>query len=245
MLQLITSAAVMGMLGSFHCVGMCGPLALSLPLRSKSLWGKFAGSFIYNAGRVTTYSFWGLAFGAAGQTAAFFGYQRWLSITAGIVIFFAVVWPGIFKKLPRHNFITTFFTMLRNKLAALFSKKGNTSLYTIGLLNGLLPCGLVYMAATASVATGSIKLAVLFMIFFGLGTLPVMWSISFWGNYIGAGLRMHIRKAYPYVMMLVACLLIIRGLGLGIPYISPKMHADKNKALSCPAFTAEKKSNSN
>ena len=75
--------------------------------------------------------------------------------------------------------------------------------------------------------------SILFMAFFGLGTLPIMWSIAFFGNYAGMGFRQKIRRAYPYMMALMACLLIIRGMGLGIPYVSPKMGMEKHQVHGC------------
>ena len=59
MSQLVLAAFMMGLLGSFHCVGMCGPIALSLPLKHDSDWAKFSGALFYNSGRIITYScFW-------------------------------------------------------------------------------------------------------------------------------------------------------------------------------------------
>lgn len=128
-----------------------------------------------------------------------------------------------------------FFEKIRAALGQLFFKKNYSSLFSIGLLNGLLPCGLVYMAAAGAVATGDVVNSVLFMAFFGLGTLPVMWSVAFFGNYVSIGLRQKIRKAYPYMMALMACLLILRGLGLGIPYVSPTVNPHSGAMQQCIA----------
>lgn len=239
MIQLITAAMAMGMLGSFHCVGMCGPLALSLPLSSNSLWAKFSGAFLYNSGRIVTYAAFGVVFGLIGNSVAMFGYQQWLSVIMGIAIIVFVVLPKTAGSFKNNNRVLAFFEKLRAGLGKLFFKKGYSSLFAIGLLNGLLPCGLVYMAAAGAVATGDIKDSVLFMVFFGLGTLPVMWSIAFFGNYVGVSVRQKIRKAYPYMMTVMACLLILRGLGLGIPYVSPKVDAGNKVAHSC--YTIQEK----
>lgn len=233
MIQLITAAMAMGMLGSFHCVGMCGPLALSLPLSSNSLWAKFTGAFLYNAGRIVTYAAFGTVFGLIGSGVALFGYQQWLSVIMGVAIILFVVLPKKITAFKSNNAVLVFFEKLRAGLGKLFFKKSASSLFAIGLLNGLLPCGLVYMAAAGAVATGDTKSSVLFMVFFGLGTLPVMWSIAFFGNYIGVSIRQKIRRAYPYMMTLMACLLILRGLGLGIPYVSPKMDMGNKTVQNC------------
>ena len=231
--QLILAAFTMGLLGSFHCVGMCGPLALSLPLKDDSVWSKFSGGLLYNAGRIVTYSLFGLLFGVIGKSVALFGFQQWLSIILGVLIIFFIILPKRLSSFNNNNFVLNYFGKLRSSLGILFSKKNYSSLFSIGLLNGLLPCGLVYMAAAGAVATGDIVNSISFMAFFGLGTLPMMWSIAFFGNYVGIGLRQKIRKAYPYMLMLMACLLILRGMGLGIPYVSPKVDMEKKVVHSC------------
>jgi len=234
MMTLFFVAFSIGMLGSFHCVGMCGPLALALPLSQNSFWAKFTGTLLYNAGRVVTYAVFGLVFGLIGQTAALFGFQQWLSIAAGAVILLFIIMP---KKYTINRLVsgkaTSFFTGLRNRLGLLFTQKNNSSLFVIGLLNGLLPCGLVYMAVAGAIAAGDVASSVLFMASFGLGTLPIMWSISFFGNYAGVTMRQKIRRAYPYMMALMACLLILRGMGLGIPYVSPELNSKKAEVHGC------------
>ena len=240
MTELITAAMIMGMLGSFHCVGMCGPLALSLPLSNNSLWAKFTGAFLYNSGRIVTYSAFGAVFGLVGKTASLFGFQQWLSVIMGIVIIVFVVLPKKITANKSQNIINVFFEKLRSGLGKLFFKKSYASLFVIGLLNGLLPCGLVYMAAAGAVASGTVANSVLFMAFFGLGTLPVMWSIAFFGNYVGVTLRQKIRRLYPYMMTLIACLLILRGMGLGIPYVSPKTGDGKKEVHSCYTISNNK-----
>ena len=233
MLQLIITAFTIGILGSFHCVGMCGPLALSLPLNSDTVWDKFSGALLYNAGRIITYSVFGLLFGIIGKSAALFGYQQWLSILLGVLIIFFVILPKRVSVFNNKNFITGFFENIRSGLGNLFVQKNYSSLFSIGLLNGLLPCGLVYMAVAGAVATGDIAKSILFMAFFGLGTLPMMWSIAFLGNYVGIGIRQKIRKVYPFMLLLMGSLLILRGLGLGIPYVSPELKVEKSNMIEC------------
>ncbi len=240
MFQLIIAAFTMGLAGSFHCVGMCGPLALSLPINNDSFFSKFSGALLYNAGRIVTYSMFGLVFGFIGKSFALFGYQQWLSVILGIIIILFIVLPKRVTTFKKKNFVMNFFERLRLSLGQLFFKKNYSSLFSIGLLNGLLPCGLVYMAAAGAVATGDITNSILFMAFFGLGTLPIMWTVAFFGNYVSIGIRQKIRKAYPYLMMLMACLLILRGMGLGIPYVSPEAVTDKKVMQNCIAIPEKK-----
>lgn len=237
MTQIIIAAFGMGILGSFHCVGMCGPLALSLPIRHNGWWAKFSGAFMYNAGRVVTYSVFGLVFGLIGQTFALFGFQQWLSIILGLLILFFIILPKRAQLFSGNQAVLRFFERLRESLGRLFSNSSKSSLFSIGLLNGLLPCGLVYMAVAGSVATADVLSSVLFMAVFGLGTLPVMWSVAFFGNYVGVGIRQRIRKVYPYMLALMACLLILRGMGLGIPFLSPKMSEKKEHIEGCCSRT--------
>jgi sulfite exporter TauE/SafE len=222
MLEIIIAGFTMGIIGSFHCMGMCGPLALSLPISQTNSFNKFLGALVYNLGRVVTYATFGLLFGIIGKSVALFGFQQWLSIILGVLIIVFVLMPKLFPSVFKQvSFKLNFLEKVRIPLGKLFSEKKQSSLFTIGLLNGLLPCGLVYMAIAGATATGDVYKSIAFMSFFGLGTLPMMWSIAFLGNYIGISLRKAIRNLYPYVMTLMACLLILRGLGLGIPYVSP------------------------
>lgn len=229
--QIIIAAFLMGMMGSFHCVGMCGPIALSLPLKNDGPWQKLSGALLYNFGRVVTYAMFGLIFGLVGKSFALFGFQQWLSVILGAVIILFVILPKRLSSFGNNNFILTAFSKVRTALGRLFAKSNFSSLFSIGLLNGLLPCGLVYMAAAVAVASGDVLDSTAFMIFFGLGTLPMMWGIAFFGNYVSLSLRQKIRKAYPYMMTLLACLLILRGMGLGIPYVSPKSEMHKKTAV--------------
>jgi sulfite exporter TauE/SafE len=234
MLALITAGMALGLLGSFHCLGMCGPLALSLPVNSDNMAVKFFGALLYNAGRVVTYSCIGLLFGALGRSFALFGFQQWLSIIMGsMILLYLLIGKRFGTTKVMIPGVTTFYNKLRKFLGGLYTNKHFSALFLIGILNGLLPCGLVYMAIAGAVASGSIGNSMLFMASFGLGTLPLMWALTFFGNYLAMGVRIRIRKAYPYVIALVACLLILRGMGLGIPYVSPRLHTDKKEMLEC------------
>lgn len=234
MITLFITALIMGAVGTFHCIGMCGPLALALPVVTDNSTSRFFSTLLYNLGRVTTYSILGAVFGIAGSSIAFFGYQQMLSIILGIVII-------IFILIPKNTFtsqkaVMRFFEKIRTSLGKLFIRKNYHSVYFIGLLNGLLPCGLVYLAIAGAVSTGSVLKSSLFMAAFGLGTLPVMWSIAFFGGFINIRVRQGIKKLYPYVMFTMAILLIIRGLGLNIPYLSPSVNNhghDMNDNIEC------------
>ena len=235
MLETAIAAFTIGVIGSFHCVGMCGPIALALPLKDDGLYSKFIGTLLYNSGRIVTYTLFGVAMGIIGQSISLLGFQQGLSIAAGTIILLLVILPRLFPaQFKTKNAATLFFEKIRKTFGKLFFKKNQSTLFAIGFLNGLLPCGMVYLALAGATATGSIAKSMVFMAAFGAGTLPVMWTISFWGNYINVNIRQRIRKIYPYMMMLMACLLILRGMGLGIPYVSPANEM-LNKKVSCGA----------
>lgn len=236
MLQLFAFAFTMGAVGSFHCVGMCGPLALALPISGSSFLARVGGTFVYNAGRIATYSVMGLLLGLIGKTAAVFGIQQWLSLVAGALILLFIIFPKLSKRQGKVTGMSIqLVSFLRLKLGGLLNSRRQSSVFIIGLLNGFLPCGLVYMAIAGALAAGSVGNSMFFMAAFGLGTLPVMWSIAFFGNSIGLALRQKIRRLYPYMAGVMACLLILRGLGLGIPYVSPKWDSGKTVMVECAA----------
>jgi sulfite exporter TauE/SafE len=209
---------------------MCGPLALSLPIQSENSFRKFIGSFLYNSGRVITYALLGLFVGWIGRSVSLFGFQQWLSIILGVLILFFLLIGNSVDRLP---LAAQFFTHVRRLMGKLYATNNYRSLLMIGMLNGLLPCGMVYMALAAGLASGTVLNSVIFMAAFGLGTLPVMWTIVFFANYLGAGVRIKIRRVYPYLMVCIACLLILRGMGLGIPYVSPDIASNKMTMQEC------------
>ncbi|MCW3092155.1 MAG: sulfite exporter TauE/SafE family protein [Ferruginibacter sp.] len=234
MTALLFTALTLGMLGSFHCIGMCGPLAFSLPLSSSSDFAKFTGSLLYNVGRVVTYSCLGLLFGLAGKSFSLFGMQQWLSVIAGAAILLFIFIPAKWMaRMGTNNLISRYLFAVRSALGKLFLQRNYRSLFAIGLLNGLLPCGLIYMAVAGAIATADPFKSAFFMAAFGLGTLPVMWSVSFFGNYMGISIRKKIRSSYPVMMALMACLLIVRGMGLGIPYLSPSTNKKTPEVQIC------------
>ncbi len=233
MMPLFVAGLLLGAVSSLHCVGMCGPIAISLPVVKDSYLSKFASSFLYNAGRITTYTILGAVLGTAAFGFAVLNAGRYLSIGIGILMLVFLFFPA--SKMLRNNYLASLFLTLRKNLGNLFARKNYHSVFFIGLLNGLLPCGLVYFALAAAVTAGSIFKSCLFMTGFGTGSLPVMWSLSFFGAVIRPQLGRRIKMLTPYFIFFTACLLIIRGLGLGIPYVSPTIfnEADSKTIIEC------------
>lgn len=213
---------ITGLLGSAHCIGMCGPIALALPgsdlPRNQLLWGRI----LYNLGRTITYAFLGALAGFLGLSLSAFGSQQTLSIVMGVFIIMIAVLPGraTAKMFPFINKIT--FPGWMKKVFNQNLKKGTPSaLFIIGILNGFLPCGLVYFAIAGAIAMGTIFHGVIYMFLFGLGTSPAMFAVSMVGNLLNVGLRKRFNQIIPVFGFILGVLFILRGLNLGIPFISP------------------------
>lgn len=230
-MSLLSTAFLIGLAGSLHCLGMCGPLALSLPLPQATMAGRLKGGLLYNAGRISTYALLGLVLGTVGEVLLRPEWQRGLSIAAGTLLL-VYLFAGQ-RRLDRVGARATPFLKLRAALSALFQRHNYGSVYGIGLLNGLLPCGTVYLALLTSFLTGNAVNGGLFMAAFGLGTLPAMLLMVFWGAALGANLRARFRKAAPVVLGIMGVLLLLRGMNLGIPYVSPHMVAGAEGAVGC------------
>lgn len=231
-MALLVAAISLGFLGSFHCIGMCGPIALSLPVHQAGPFKKFLLILSYNAGRMLTYAVFGGVAGLLGQAFVIAGYQQALSITLGVLLLAGVILPNVKRGKEKSNqYFTGLYLRVKSSLSGLFKKRGAGPLFLIGTLNGLLPCGLVYMGITGAMASGNVAEGALFMAFFGLGTVPVMLSLPLAGSFISVDARNRIRRTVPLVVGVTAVLLIVRGLNLGIPYLSPSFN--NNAGISC------------
>jgi hypothetical protein len=216
------AALTLGFLGSFHCVGMCGPIALTIPVKRTSQLSIFTGSLIYNAGRVTTYATMGTLFGLLGQGFVMAGWQSFLSLTLGSLILILLFVPKIKIINKSNGILMMLLGKIKSNISQLFGQNTKEALFFIGVLNGLLPCGLVYLGIAGSIATGNAFSGALFMVGFGLGTIPAMMTLTVIRDFISIKFRENIRKAVPVFVGIMALLLILRGLNLGIPYVSPE-----------------------
>ena len=229
------SALILGLLGSVHCLGMCGPIAFMLPVSQSHLGKKTAQIAIYHFGKLLAYTLIGLVFGAIGKSLYIFGWQQYLSVAIGSLMIILVVVPQ--NLIRRYNFSKPIFkTLSRIKTALGTALKQNTmdTFLTIGFLNGFLPCGLVYMAVFAALNTGSISSGGLYMFVFGLGTIPLMTFALYAIHLIKENTRQYLQKRIPLVVILIGSLFIIRGLGLEIPYLSPApVHPLVTHTLGC------------
>jgi len=213
---------LMGLLGSVHCIGMCGPLVMALPISQKSTFQKFLALTLYHAGKMVSYGILGLLFGLFGSQFPVFGFQRNISIVIGVTMLLYVLYVFVLK--PKHfqlGIFNNYYNQIVKLLSRLFKSKSGISFLFIGLLNGLLPCGMIYLALSSSMATQNIWYGGLLMVFFGLGTMPALLMVAIGGQYMGFSFRKKLQSLLPVFILGMGVLLILRGLNLGIPYLSP------------------------
>lgn len=227
-IALIISALGLGFASGFHCIGMCGPIALSMGMTRKRATNFYLQNLNYQFGRIATYSFLGALLGILGEGFQMAGFQKYLTIAVGILLIVMAIFSfggkDFASKIP---FLSGFLLNIKINLGKLLQKADYKSRFTTGILNGFLPCGMVYMALTASLASGGMWQSAAFMALFGLGTLPFMFAVVVFGNLMTNALRIKILKIVPVLMIVLGGLFILRGLELGIPYLSPPQDSMK------------------
>ena len=213
-------AFLLGFAGSLHCAGMCGPLVLALTRASPANSACAAGKVIYQVGRVISYCLIGLMLGLLGSLAKTTGFQRGLSIALGVSLL-----AGWFfrAKIPLTTPMWKGTAYLKNTFGGLLRQNTLLSQAVLGSINGLLPCGLVYVAAAGAVASGHPLNSVVWMACFGLGTWPMMLGIHLGGHRIPLPSRFSAGVITRTAVLVMATLLILRGLDLGIPFVSPNL----------------------
>jgi len=213
----LLTAWVMGSISSLHCVGMCGPLIISSPWLQRPGNSKWAGWTAYHAGRLTTYLLIGVLLGIVGRRISLAGWQQGFSITLGIVLILSFL---LSRQKPSQLTIPLLQTMqqgLYRFIGKNLRQPGLPAVWWMGMANGLLPCSMVYMAATGAMAAGSVSGGMLFMAVFGLATVPALLLLA----ELGIRFRLKISGVMGVFTFVVGILLIIRGLNLNIPFLSP------------------------
>lgn len=232
---MLASAFVLGLLGSFHCIGMCGPIAFMLPVDRTNAVKKASQITIYHIGRLLAYSLIGLVFGLIGKSLYLFGFQQQLSIVIGILMIVLVLVPQ--NKLNKYNISKPIYRLIskvKSALGSALKRKTADTFLTIGFLNGFLPCGLVYMAVFGAISGGNALQGSLYMTLFGLGTVPLMTTTIYASHFLKGSARQKIQKVIPVFVVIIGALFILRGLGLGIPYLSPAPVYDVvNSSIDC------------
>ena len=224
---MILSAIILGLMGSLHCVGMCGPIAFMLPVDRTSNLKKISQIFIYHFGRLMAYSIMGILFGFIGKGLYVFGIQQKLSILIGVLMIVVILIP--YKTFNKYNFSKPLYILIskvKNRLGKALKKKTADTFLTIGFLNGFLPCGLVYLALFGAIAMANPLEGGLYMMLFGAGTIPLMTTAIYFSGFLKGTAKQKIQRLIPVFVVFTGLLFIIRGLGLGIPYVSPKPIAE-------------------
>lgn len=225
-MEFIVAALILGLAGSLHCIGMCGPLMMALPATTH--WK--TTRLLNQVGRILTYAILGGIVGAMGQTLKALGFQQILAVASGILMLLFIAWPAGMKS----TFLNMKWTQrIKKPFAHLLEKRSRLSFFFLGMLNGLLPCGLVYVALSASLPLGSIGKSALFMALFGLGTSPALLAVGSLAGWIKTKLRWQSYRFIQISLAVLALLFILRGANLGIPYVSPKLQAETHQMDCC------------
>lgn len=237
---MMISALLLGFMGSAHCLGMCGPLIISLPGQHTASRTFLQSRLSNQAGRLLVYTLMGAVAGALGEALIPNALQRGLSIAAGSLILLIALLARFGKGLdvPVAGPWVRLVSRFRRRWSGALQQSTPSALFLWGALNGLLPCGLVYAGLAGALATGSAGAGALFMALFGLGTLPALLALSLTGRQISPTVRVRLRALAPAGAGLVGILLIFRGLALGIPYLSPATLSMEQKGSCCVAAEA-------
>ncbi len=232
-LEFLVPAFLLGLLGSVHCVGMCGPIAMALPVHQFDAQGKLLRYLLYHIGKLTSYTLLGAVIGSFGAGFLLLGVQQWLSISIGVLMILFVLFSGNYFSSFSIGIFSKLNGWIKTKFSRFIQQKTSSSFLFIGLLNGLLPCGLVYAALAGALATFSVLGAVGFMFFFGLGTVPLLVLFTMYANTAGFKTIRTFQKAIPMVLVAMGVLLVLRGLNMGIPFISPQITIPESAAATC------------
>lgn len=212
---------MLGLLGSLHCVAMCGPIALALPVHQFNVTKKTVFILLYHLGRIATYVLLGIIFGSLGKGLFIAGFQQNVSVIAGVLLILSVLFFNE-KRLQQSLMSNSrWYLKFKNSFGVYLRKKTAFSFIVLGMLNGLLPCAMIYMALFGATATQGTLYGGLFMLWFGLGTIPLLTVLVWAGNWVNRNFKNKMQRAVPVFLLLTGCLLIIRGLNLDIPYLSP------------------------
>jgi sulfite exporter TauE/SafE len=223
---------MLGLAGSLHCIGMCGPIAIALPgqkAKRTITWSMSRDKLLYQFGRVTTYSALGVVAGLSGSALVDAGFSQQLSVAAGVLMIVTavtqLVWhtPLVPAKMTGKlsNVVERAIGRRLSSDRNTFAKGGTGAHYLIGIFNGLLPCGLVVSALIGSIGTGDVLQGSMFMAMFGLGTVPLMSVVAILGGVISCQLRHKLRSVTPVIAIVIGVAFILRGLSLDIPFVSP------------------------
>lgn len=205
---------IVGLLTSVHCVAMCGGINLSQCIKPISIDGTVSvprSSLLYNSGRVVSYTVIGAVVGALGSVISFTGIYK------GIISMFA----GIFMILMGINMIGTFRHIKKVNIQIpaglrdiLLGKNGQRGPFTVGLINGLMPCGPLQTMQLYALGTGNPIDGALSMFAFSLGTVPLMFSFGAMSTLLSKGATKRLMKASAVLVIVLGLVMFQRGTAL-------------------------------
>jgi len=214
------SAFLIGLAGSVHCVGMCGPLALAIPGASKDKgFTFFLRTIAYQISRISGYGVLGLIVGFFSQGMQFTGVQPYFSLLSGILLLFL----GFFGIIPEVNafskypIIQHFQVKINRIIGTVMTNEHFSTPFVLGFLNAMLPCGMIYIALGTGLSSGNMSEAALYLISFGLGTLPLMFMVSLSGQFLSLQMRRSWQKTIPIIFMISGIILIYKGMNIDLP----------------------------
>ncbi|TDQ82790.1 sulfite exporter TauE/SafE family protein [Sphingobacterium yanglingense] len=223
-------AFFMGLFGSIHCAVMCGPLLIAIQGNQKISWVQTFNKLLYQMGRILTYGGLGLLLGLIGNIASVQGWQQFFSLVTGIVLVLIGL-SYIFAKnsAALAQFQTRAIQPFARMMGRWLYRPGGS--FIAGVLNGLLPCGMVYMALVSAMNADGVGASFQFMLLFGLGTLPLMLLFSVASMWTKKMVKVRFATIMPILYLLMGIWFILRGANLDIPYLSPLLYIEG--AINC------------
>jgi uncharacterized protein len=234
MIAILIAGFTLGFAGSLHCVGMCGPLSLALPTWHLSGTMKMLSLLLYQFGRIVTYAFFGLVFGLMGRGLYIAGVQQWFSVTMGMLLLLSAALYFVHNGGIHVGFLNRLYVQLSKLIGRIVkSQPGAGGFLLLGMANGLLPCGMVYIALAATMSFYKVYQGIGFMVMFGAGTLPAMMLVGYGSRFFNPSVKRVFRKSIPFFITATGIILILRGLNLGIAFISPVLPSPGGQAVIC------------
>ena len=221
-ISVVALGGLMGLISNLHCIGMCGPIAMALPLNRSSKLSIVGGITTYTLGRSTGYAALGVTVGLIGMSADLLGVLQWLSIVTGLLIII-YAWMGYVSGGTKNTVINKLLMRSMGKLMKHTKRRSSLKLFGIGLLNAFLPCGMVYVALLAAMNTGNMQNSFIYMVSFGIATLPGFIFLGALKDYFNRIAFFNRRTVLASLISLVGVFMILRGLNLNIPFVSPKI----------------------
>ena len=226
-----------GLVGSAHCLGMCGPLAVSLAASTPAGASLMQRQLVFSLGRIFTYSFCGAAAGLGGAwlsegSRGFILSQAWLAILAGaLLILMGLVTVGLLPKLTS-NVLSGIPCGAATWLKTFLTSGNWAGPLLAGLFTGFIPCGLVYAFLIKAGSTGSVGLGWLTMAAFGLGTVPLMVLVGYSGRFLSVANRSRLFQIAAWCIIVTGAISIVRG-------VSQLDSSSLSETAPCPLCESE------